>query len=64
MPLKAKTPDNRSITPEKAKKILLENGVEVNEKEAEEILDFLYILAKLTVNQYVNNDGAKGPDLI
>jgi hypothetical protein len=55
MLMKAKTSDNRSITPEKAKKILLENGVEVNEKEVEEILEFLYFLAKLTVNQYVNN---------
>ena len=55
MLMKAKISDNRSITPEKAKKILLENGVEVNEKEVEEILEFLYFLAKLTVNQYVNS---------
>ena len=32
-----------------------ENGVEVSEKDAEIILDFSYFLAKLTVNQYVNN---------
>ena len=59
MLVKARTPDNRSITPEKAQKILLQNGVEVNEKEAEEILEFLYFLAKLTVNQYVNNKDNK-----
>ena len=51
MHLKARTPDNRSITPEKAKKILLKNGVEVNEKEAEKILDIMYFFAKLIVNQ-------------
>ena len=44
----------RGITPEKAIKQLRSNGIEVNEKEAEEILDFLYFLAKLTVKQYVN----------
>lgn len=54
--MKARTSDNRSITPEKAKKILLENGVEVNEKEVEEILEFLYFLARLAVNQYVNDE--------
>lgn len=59
MHLKARTPDNRSITPDKAKKILHESGLEVNEKEAEEILDFLYIIAKLTVNQYVNGGDIK-----
>ena len=36
-----------------------ESGLEVNEKEAEEILDFLYIIAKLTVNQYVNGEDIK-----
>ncbi|MFB0494480.1 hypothetical protein ABID99_000717 [Mucilaginibacter sp. OAE612] len=49
--MKARTPDNRNITPEKAQKILLENGIDVTEKEAAKILDFLYFLAKLTVNQ-------------
>jgi hypothetical protein len=51
MLVKPRTTDNRSITPEKAKKILLENGLEVNEKEAQEILDLLYFFAKLIVNQ-------------
>lgn len=50
--MKAQTPhNNRNITPVKAQKILLENNVEVSEKEAEKILDFLYFLAKLIVDQ-------------
>jgi len=59
MLVKARTPDNRGITPEKAKRILRENGVEVNEKEVEEILEFLYLLAKLAVNQYISDKGIK-----
>ena len=31
-------------------------GSEVSEKDAEIILDFLYFLAKLSVNQYLNTD--------
>lgn len=53
MLMKAGTSDNRSITPEKAKKILLENGVEVSEKEAKELLDLMYFFAKLSVDQYI-----------
>jgi hypothetical protein len=56
MLLKARTPEKRSITPEKAKKILLENGVEINEKEAEEILEIMYFIAKLIVDQNFRND--------
>lgn len=51
MLVKPRTSDNRSITPEKAKKILLENGVKINEKEAEEILELMYFFAKLIVDQ-------------
>ena len=34
-----------------AVKILKKNGVEIDEKKAAEVLDFLYFLAKLIVNQ-------------
>jgi hypothetical protein len=51
MLMKAGTADNRSITPEKAKKILQKNNIELNEKEVEEVLDLMYFLAKLIVNQ-------------
>ncbi len=53
MLMKAGTSENRSITPEKAKKILLEKGVEVTEKEAKELLDLMYFFAKLSVEQYI-----------
>jgi len=46
----------RKITPEQAIKILRKNGIEATEKDAEIILDFLYFLAKLTVNQYFNGE--------
>jgi hypothetical protein len=46
----------RGVTTEQAISILKKEGVEVNEKDAEIILDFLYILAKLAVNQYVNEE--------
>uniref|UniRef100_F4C323 Uncharacterized protein n=2 Tax=Sphingobacteriaceae TaxID=84566 RepID=F4C323_SPHS2 len=48
--------EKRHITPEQATKILNKRGIEVNEKQAKIILDFLYILAKLTVNQYFRKD--------
>jgi hypothetical protein len=44
----------RSVTTADTIKAMRENGIEVSEKDAEIILDFLYFLAKLTVNQYVN----------
>ncbi len=43
--------EKRNITPEMAVKILLKNGVEIDEKKAAEVLDLMYFLAKLIVNQ-------------
>jgi hypothetical protein len=43
--------EKRNITPEMAVKILRKNGVEMDEKKAAEVLDLLYFLAKLIVNQ-------------
>jgi len=48
----------RSLTAGDAIRVMRENGVEISEKEAEEILDFLYFLAKLTVNQYVKDNSS------
>ena len=45
----------RKVTTADTIKALRENGVEISEKDAEIILDFLYFLAKLAVNQYINN---------
>lgn len=46
--------EKRNVTPQQAIKILEQNGLKINEKEAEEILDFLYFIGKLSVNQYVD----------
>jgi len=46
----------RNITPEQAVKILRKNGIETNEKDAKIILDFLYFLAKLSVDQYLKDN--------
>jgi hypothetical protein len=54
--MRAGPPDKRNITPQQAMKILEQNGLKISEKEAAEILDFLYFLGKLTVNQYFNKD--------
>jgi hypothetical protein len=42
--------EKRSVTVNDAIRHLAKNGVKVSEKEAEEILEFLYFLAKLIVN--------------
>lgn len=41
----------RNITTEKAIEILSKDGVKLSEKKAEEVLDLMYLLAKLIVNQ-------------
>jgi hypothetical protein len=59
--MKSDSSKKRSVTTGQAIKMLNDEGLEINEKEAEEILDFLYFLAKLTVNQHVNNH-CEGPN--
>jgi hypothetical protein len=54
--MKAGLSEKRNVTPQQAIKILEQNGLKISEKEAEEILDFLYFLGKLSVNQYFNKD--------
>jgi hypothetical protein len=51
--MKAGPSEKRNITPQQAVKILEQNGLKVSKKDAEVILDFLYFLGKLSVNQYV-----------
>ena len=46
----------RNITAERAVAILKKNGVDIDEKNVEKVLDFLYFLAKLTVNQYIKDE--------
>ena len=52
--MKLNTIQKRNITPAKAVKLLKKNGIDATEKEAENILDFLYFIAKLVVNQNFN----------
>lgn len=46
-------PERRSITPEKAVEILKQHGTKVTVAEAKLILDFMYKIAKLSVEQYI-----------
>lgn len=43
--------EKRNITPQKAVEILSKSGMKITEKKAEELLDFMYFLAKLIINQ-------------
>jgi uncharacterized protein (DUF697 family) len=43
----------RNITPAMAVKMLKKHGQDVTEEQAKEILDFLYLLARITVNDYL-----------
>ena len=46
--------EKRSVTPEKAVKILHEHGTIITLEEAKKILDFMYKFAKLAIDQQVN----------
>ena len=41
----------RNVSAKKAVAVFKENGVEIDEKNAEKVLDLMYFLAKLIVNQ-------------
>jgi len=49
--MKAGLSEKRNVTPQQAVKILEQNGLKISEKEAENILELMYFLAKLIVNQ-------------
>jgi hypothetical protein len=49
--MKAASQVKRSVTPDQAMKILNKHGHQANLKEAEKVLDLIYFLAKLVVNQ-------------
>jgi hypothetical protein len=61
--MKAGLSERKNITPQQAVKILEQSGLKVSEKDAEIILDFLYFLGKLSVDQYIktidNNNHSK-----
>lgn len=41
----------KGVTALEAVKILKNNGIEISEKDAEKVLEMMYFLAKLIVNQ-------------
>lgn len=43
------------IPPEKAMLLLKNDGIEVGEEQAKIILDFLYDIAEIVVDQYLSN---------
>lgn len=55
--MKSDSSIKKSVTAKEAVKVLHKNGLEITEKEADEILDFLYFMCKLTVSQLVKDKG-------
>lgn len=53
--MSAKYLEKRNVTPDQAVRILRKNGIEVTEKEARKILDFMYIIAKLAIRDYFSD---------
>jgi len=47
----ANSKEKRNVSTAQAIAILKKNGVEIDEKNAEKVLDLMYFLAKLIVNQ-------------
>lgn len=45
--------DIKKIPVEKALKILYDNGIIVNEEELNEILEFLYLLVRITLKEFL-----------
>ena len=45
------TGEKRKVTPAQAVKILEKQGIKMDEKEVEKVLELMYFLAKLIVNQ-------------
>jgi len=48
--------ENRKVKPADVIKILSKYGREISREDAQKILDFLYFLGKLTVNQYIKEN--------
>jgi hypothetical protein len=49
--MKAGLSEKRNISPQQAVKILEQNGLKISEKDAGKVLDLMYFLSKLIVNQ-------------
>ena len=46
----------KKIPPEKALQILRKTGHDVNEEQSDEIMEFLYIIVKLTLKEFFTSD--------
>ncbi len=46
----------KKIPPEKALHLLMKTGHDVNEEQSEEIMEFLYIIVKLTLKEFFTSD--------
>jgi protein-tyrosine-phosphatase len=46
----------KKIPPEKVLQILRKAGYDVNEEQSEEIMEFLYIIVKLTLKEFFTSD--------
>lgn len=46
----------KKIPPEKALTILKKAGCDIDQEQSEEIMDFLYIIVKLTLKEYFTSD--------
>jgi hypothetical protein len=49
----------KSLNPDKIIKIYQEDGIELDKKNAEEILEFVYFLANLIVQQNIGNESSR-----
>lgn len=49
----------RSISTLEARAILKENGIELSEEKAEEVLELMYFFAKLIVDQRFENEDSR-----
>jgi len=49
--METNTEKKRKVTPSQVVKILEKQGIKMDEKEAEKVLEIMYFLAKLIVNQ-------------
>jgi hypothetical protein len=54
MDFRSRPAKERNVKPYQVVQSLRQNGIECNDQEAKEILEFLYLLAKLAVHQYFN----------
>lgn len=46
----------KKVPPEKALHLLRKSGCDINEEQSEEIMEFLYIIVKLTLKEFFTSD--------